>query len=63
MSGHVKSAHFDCPWDEEEDASLLCGVHEYGMGNWEAIKMDPIFNLNDKVRSIAWEYRLYMVKR
>lgn len=45
----MKNAHFDCLWDETDDASLLRGVYEYGMGSWEAIKMDPEFNLHDKV--------------
>ena len=46
---HVKSAHFDCAWDTEEDSNLLKGIYEYGMGNWEAIKMDPQLHLYDKV--------------
>ncbi|ELU11024.1 hypothetical protein CAPTEDRAFT_167753 [Capitella teleta] len=46
---HTKDAHFDCDWDDDDDANLLLGVYEYGMGNWEAIKMDPKFNLNDKI--------------
>ena len=46
---HVKSAHFHCAWDVEEDSDLLKGIYEYGMGNWEAIKMDPELRLYDKV--------------
>ena len=46
---HLKSAHWDCPWETEEDSNLLKGIYEYGMGNWEAIKMDPDLNLHDKV--------------
>lgn len=49
---HVKAAHFDCPWEPIEDSHLLWGVYEYGMGNWEAIKMDPDFDLHDKVNDI-----------
>ena len=33
----------------EEDSSLLKGVYEYGMGNWESIKMDSDLHLYDKV--------------
>ena len=51
---HVKAAHFDCPWEPIEDSHLLWGVYEYGMGNWEAIKMDPDFDLHDKVNDIMW---------
>ncbi len=49
LTAHVKSAHWDCPWDQEEDANLLKGIYEYGMGNWEAIKMDTELNLHDTV--------------
>ena len=33
----------------EEDSSLLKGIYEYGMGNWESIKMDSELHLYDKV--------------
>ena len=49
LNTHVKSAHFDCLWDIDDDSNLLKGVYEYGMGNWEPIKMDPALNLYDKV--------------
>lgn len=47
---HVKDAHFDVPWTIEDDSSLLKGVYEHGMGNWESIKMDPSLELGEKVR-------------
>ena len=46
---HTKFVHWDCSWDVEEDSSLLKGVYEYGMGNWESIKMDSDLHLYDKV--------------
>lgn len=49
---HVKEAHFDVPWTVDDDSKLLRGVYEYGMGNWEAIKMDPSLELGDKVKCI-----------
>ncbi|XP_060072209.1 chromodomain-helicase-DNA-binding protein 1-like isoform X1 [Ylistrum balloti] len=49
LTAHVKAVHWDCPWDIEEDSNLLKGIHEYGMGSWEAIKMDPCLNLHDKI--------------
>ncbi|XP_013389384.1 chromodomain-helicase-DNA-binding protein 1 isoform X4 [Lingula anatina] len=49
LTARVKSANWDCPWGEEEDTSLLKGVYEYGVGSWEAIKMDPDLNLHDKI--------------
>jgi hypothetical protein len=48
----VKSAHFDCDWDENDDSALLRGVYEYGYGSWEAIKMDPEFSLQEKVIAV-----------
>ena len=33
----------------EEDSNLLKGIYEYGMGNWESIKMDSELHLHDKV--------------
>nr|QVX32602.1 CHD1/2 [Platynereis dumerilii] len=49
LTGHVKASHWDCPWEITEDSNLLKGVWEYGMGNWEAIKMDPELSLHDKI--------------
>ena len=50
----VKSVHWDCPWDTNEDSNLLKGIYEYGMGSWESIKMDPDLNLHDKV--FTWNF-------
>ena len=41
--------HWDCPWDVEEDSNILKGIYDYGMGNWEQIKMDTDLNLYNKV--------------
>ena len=46
----VKSANWDCTWTVEDDSRLLAGVYEYGLGSWEAIKMDPSYQLMEKVR-------------
>ncbi|ESO89597.1 hypothetical protein LOTGIDRAFT_218699 [Lottia gigantea] len=46
---HVKMVHWDCPWDKEEDVNLLKGCYEYGVGNWEAIKMDKDLHLELKI--------------
>lgn len=45
----VKAVHWDCEWEVEEDSNLLKGIYEYGLGSWEAIKMDPDLQLHDKV--------------
>jgi len=46
----VKKVHrFDCHWTVDDDRNLLKGIYSYGMGNWEAIKMDSELKLSDKV--------------
>ncbi|XP_038068457.1 chromodomain-helicase-DNA-binding protein 1-like isoform X2 [Patiria miniata] len=45
----AKVAHWDVDWSVDEDSNLLKGIYEYGMGSWEAIKMDPELNLHDKI--------------
>lgn len=45
----VKSANFDCDWDIKEDSCLLKGIYQYGLGSWEAIKMDPSLGISDKI--------------
>ena len=49
LTCRVKTVHWDCPWEIEDDSNLLKGVYEYGMGSWEAIKMDPELELNERV--------------
>ena len=46
---HVRNSHFDCLWTTTDDSSLLKGIYEYGMGNWELMKMDSELNLHDKI--------------
>ncbi|GMR53197.1 hypothetical protein PMAYCL1PPCAC_23392 [Pristionchus mayeri] len=40
---------WDVPWTAEDDAAILKGIHKYGAGSWEAIKMDPALGLADKI--------------
>ncbi|CAG2101807.1 unnamed protein product [Medioppia subpectinata] len=49
LKSKVKAVHWDVLWGIEEDSRLLAGVHEYGLGSWEAIKMDPSYGLADKI--------------
>ena len=50
LNAKVKSVkYWDIDWTIEDDSRLLAGVYEYGYGSWEAIKMDPSYNLADKV--------------
>ncbi|KAK9497686.1 hypothetical protein O3M35_004364 [Rhynocoris fuscipes] len=49
LEGRVKPANFDCSWDITDDSALLRGIYQYGMGSWEAIKMDPSLGISDKI--------------
>lgn len=40
LETRTKPAHFDVEWTNVEDSKLLLGIYQYGMGSWEAIKMD-----------------------
>lgn len=53
LTCYVKKVHWDCTWEVSDDSNLLKGVYEYGMGSWEAIKMDTELKLHDKVRKIT----------
>ena len=33
------------PWTEGEEGNLIAGASEFGVGNWEAIRQDPAYNL------------------
>lgn len=41
--------NFDIEWSVIEDSKLLCGIYQYGMSAWEAIKMDQNLGLGDKI--------------
>lgn len=47
----VKSANFDFDWDITDDSKLLTGIYLYGLGSWEAIKIDTALGLSDKILS------------
>ncbi|XP_050400629.1 chromodomain-helicase-DNA-binding protein 1 isoform X1 [Patella vulgata] len=49
LTCHVKVVHWDCLWEKEDDCNLLKGIYDYGVGSWEAIKMDPDLNLHKKI--------------
>lgn len=36
-------------WGVADDSKLLAGIYQYGMGSWEAIKMDSSFEISDKI--------------
>ncbi|XP_036148623.1 chromodomain-helicase-DNA-binding protein 1 isoform X3 [Monomorium pharaonis] len=45
----LKPANFECDWTSEDDARLLKGIYQHGMGSWEAIKTDASLELGDKI--------------
>lgn len=45
----TRPANFDIDWSAEDDSKLLCGIYQYGIGSWEAMKMDPSLHLNNKI--------------
>merc|ERR1711976_769523 len=46
---HLKDAHFDVAWGNDEDSALLVGIYLYGLGSWEAIKSDKSLELSGKI--------------
>lgn len=46
---HTRPANFDIEWSVAEDSKLLCGIYQYGIGSWEAMKMDPSLGLAEKI--------------
>merc|ERR1719195_1122364 len=46
---HLKDAHFDVAWSNEEDSKLLLGIYLYGLGSWEQIKSDRSLELSGKI--------------
>lgn len=45
----TRPANFDVEWGVPDDSKLLAGIYQYGMGSWEAIKMDSSFGIGDKI--------------
>lgn len=46
-----RPANFDVDWKMEDDSKLLIGIYQYGIGSWEAMKMDPSLGIADKILS------------
>ncbi|KAL7044593.1 hypothetical protein ACKWTF_001993 [Chironomus riparius] len=45
----TRPANFDVDWNGDDDSKLLCGIYQYGIGSWEAMKMDPSLHLANKI--------------
>lgn len=45
----TRPANFDIDWTVEDDSKLLCGIYQYGIGSWDAIKMDPRLCITNKI--------------
>lgn len=45
-----KAVHWDgVRWSAVDDAKLLVGVYEHGLGNWEGVRDDPNLGLSGKI--------------
>ncbi|KOB74709.1 Chromodomain-helicase-DNA-binding protein 1, partial [Operophtera brumata] len=49
LEERTRPANFDVEWGVPDDSKLLAGIYQYGMGSWEAIKMDSSFEISDKI--------------
>uniref|UniRef100_A0A182X6B5 Chromodomain-helicase-DNA-binding protein 1 n=1 Tax=Anopheles quadriannulatus TaxID=34691 RepID=A0A182X6B5_ANOQN len=47
----TRPPNFDVDWGGEDDSRLLRGIYQFGIGSWEAMKMDPSLGLADKILS------------
>uniref|UniRef100_W4VRS9 Chromodomain-helicase-DNA-binding protein 1 n=1 Tax=Corethrella appendiculata TaxID=1370023 RepID=W4VRS9_9DIPT len=45
----TRPANFDVDWSVEDDSHLLCGIYQFGIGSWEAMKMEASLKLSDKI--------------
>lgn len=45
----LRDPHWDIEWSNDDDSRLLCAIFDYGMGSWEAMKMDPNSGLSEKI--------------
>lgn len=45
----TKLANYDVEWGQKEDSALLRGIYQYGLGSWEAIKMDPSLGISENI--------------
>ena len=43
-------------WAAVDDARLLVGVMEHGIGNWDSIRDDPHLNMGNKVGTTMTDY-------
>jgi hypothetical protein len=41
----VKRIRLYRAWTDVEEGNLIAGVSQFGIGNWEAIRLDPTNNL------------------
>ncbi|XP_055634579.1 chromodomain-helicase-DNA-binding protein 1 isoform X2 [Toxorhynchites rutilus septentrionalis] len=47
----TRPANFDVEWSGDDDSRLLRGIYQFGIGSWEAMKMEDSLNLADKILS------------
>ncbi|KAL8480023.1 hypothetical protein ACS0TY_026817 [Phlomoides rotata] len=45
-----------CGWNQKDDARLLLGIHYYGFGNWEKIRLDEKLGLTKKIAPVELQH-------
>ncbi|PIN01988.1 Chromodomain-helicase DNA-binding protein [Handroanthus impetiginosus] len=45
-----------CGWNQKDDARLLLGIHYYGFGNWEKIRLDESLGLTKKIAPVELQH-------
>ncbi|KAJ8751171.1 hypothetical protein K2173_016352 [Erythroxylum novogranatense] len=45
-----------CGWNQIDDARLLLGIHYYGFGNWEKIRLDDRLGLTKKIAPVELQH-------
>lgn len=45
-----------CGWNQVDDARLLLGIHHYGFGNWEKIRLDERLGLGKKIAPVELQH-------
>ncbi|XP_057954932.1 protein CHROMATIN REMODELING 5 [Malania oleifera] len=45
-----------CGWNQIDDARLLLGIHYYGFGNWEKMRLDERLGLTKKIAPVELQH-------
>ncbi|XP_050203614.1 protein CHROMATIN REMODELING 5 [Mercurialis annua] len=55
---YLKPANWSkgCGWNQIDDARLLLGIHYYGFGSWEKIRLDERLGLSKKIAPVELQH-------